>query len=165
MSNWTHTFIESFSFITLLLSLSFSLFVLHWSSRHIVSFTWGCRGHVRLSCGWPPVDRSSGASSRRQRRIYYKLTWSYLRCCCSPMDPSISSFCKRVQGERKQGENQKKHKKWITILWQKSNIVNIYCYFSILFMFFNWHEIHRSNLPTTIWNTLQLSSYIKTFVS
>lgn len=67
--------------------------------------TWGCRGHVRLSCGWPLVDRSSGASSRRQRRIYYRLTWSYLHCCCSPMAPSISSFCSQGQSERRRGEN------------------------------------------------------------
>lgn len=59
-----------------------------------VSLTWGCRGHVRLSCGWPPADRSSGASSRRQRRIYHRLTWRCRHCCCcSPMAPSISSFC------------------------------------------------------------------------
>lgn len=60
--------------------------------------TWGCRGHVRLSCGWPLVDRSSGASSRRQRRIYYRLTWSYPRCCCSPKAPWISSFCRQSVG-------------------------------------------------------------------
>lgn len=68
--------------------------------------TWGCRGHVRLSCGWPPVDRSFGASSRRQRRIYHKLTWSYLHCCCSPMAPSISSFCIQVQSKRRRGGSE-----------------------------------------------------------
>lgn len=65
-----------------------------------VCLTWGCRGHVRLSCGWPPVDRSSGAFSRRQRRIYHKTTWSYLHCCCSLMAPSISSFCRQKQSEK-----------------------------------------------------------------
>lgn len=64
--------------------------------------TWGCRGHVRLSCGWPLVDRSSGASSRRQRRIYHKLTWSCRHCCCSPMAPSISSFCWPVRSEKRE---------------------------------------------------------------
>lgn len=66
---------------------------------HEAPLTWGCRGHVRLSCGWPPADRSSGASSRRRRRIYHRLTWRWCRrCCCSPMVPSISSFC-RQEGE------------------------------------------------------------------
>lgn len=71
---------------------------LKFCSPRLWSHTWGCRGHVRLSCGWPLVDRSSGASSRRQRRIYYRLTWNYPHYCCSPKAPSISSFCKwRIQ--------------------------------------------------------------------
>lgn len=82
----TLTDLQSFHFCVSLLLLSLCL-------------TWGCRGHVRLSCGWPPVDRSSGASSRRRRRIYHKSTWRYLRCCCSPKGPSISSFC--GYGQRK----------------------------------------------------------------
>lgn len=70
-----------------------------------VSLTWGCRGHVRLSCGWPPADRSSGASSRRQRRIYHRLTWRCRHCCCcSPMAPSISSFCGQEEQCEAEGE-------------------------------------------------------------